>query len=58
MARLRSVSDVLMIEPVSYEVVRGVGFYRQFLNTRDWGRFMEAGRVQARRVLASDAVSR
>jgi len=47
-----------MIELVSYEAVRGVGFYRQFLNTRDWGRFMEAGRVQARRVLASDAVSR
>lgn len=58
LVRLGSVSDVLMIEPVSYEAVRGVGFYRQFLTTRDWGGFMEAGRVQARRVLASGAVSR
>lgn len=56
--RLRSVSDVLMIEPVSYEMVRGVGFYRQFLTTRDWDGFMEAGRVRARRALASDAAGR
>lgn len=58
LTRLRSASDVLMIEPVSYETVRGVGFYRQFLSTRDWGDFMEAGRVQARRALASDAARR
>ncbi len=56
LARLRSESHVLMIEPVSYETVRGVGFYRQFLSTRDWAGFMEAGRVQARRALARDAV--
>ena len=58
LTRLRSKSNVLMIEPVSYEKVRGVGFYRQFMTTRDWGGFMEAGRVQARRALACDAVSR
>ena len=29
-----------MIEPVPYEKVRGVGFYRQFLSTRDWPGFM------------------
>ncbi len=58
LARLAAASDVLMIEPVSYEEVRGVGFYRQFLRTRDWGKFMEAGRRQARRVLAATAVSR
>lgn len=57
LVRLGEASDVLMIEPVSYAEVRGVGFYRQFLQTRDWGRFMEAGRRDARRVLAA-AVSR
>ena len=36
--------------------LRGLGFSSQFLSTRDWGGFMEAGRVsQARRPLASDA---
>ncbi len=33
----------MMIEPVSYETVRRVGFYRQFLSTRDWAEFMRAG---------------
>ena len=41
-----------MIEPVSYETVRGVGFYRQFLSTRDSADFMRAGRVEARHALA------
>ncbi|MGE5698410.1 MAG: patatin-like phospholipase family protein [Candidatus Sericytochromatia bacterium] len=58
LTRLRAASDVLMIEPVSYELVRGVGFYRQFLATRDWGGFMEAGRVEARRALASTQTTR
>lgn len=52
LARLQSASNVTMIEPVPYEVVRGIGFYRQFLSTRDWPRFMRAGRLETRRVLA------
>jgi NTE family protein len=53
LARLRAESKVIMIEPVSYERVRGVGFYRQFLSTRDWAEFMRAGRDQARQALAA-----
>jgi len=53
LARLAERMEVLMIEPVPYEKVRGVGFYRQFLNTRDWGAFMLAGRLEARTVLAA-----
>ncbi len=52
LARLERASKLLMIEPVSYQTVRGVGFYRQFLSTRDWPDFMRAGRVEARRALA------
>ncbi len=52
LTRLRGASTVVMIEPVSYETVRGVGFYRQFLSTRDWPEFMQAGRAQTRRALA------
>ena len=40
LARLRAVSIVLLIEPVSYEKVLGIGFYRQFLSIRDWPGFM------------------
>jgi NTE family protein len=47
--------DVHMIEPVPYSKVRGVGFYRQFLNTEDWGGFMTAGREQARKALDGTA---
>jgi len=53
LARLRHRSKVLMIEPVPYEKVRAVGFYRQFLNTEEWGSFMQAGRREARRALAT-----
>ncbi len=49
--RLRAATDVLMIEPVPYEKVRGVGFYRQFLNPSEWPDFMRSGRTEARRVL-------
>ncbi len=52
LSRLENQMRVLMIEPVPYEKVRGVGFYRQFLSTRDWGAFMKAGRLETRRVLA------
>lgn len=53
LARLRAASNVLMIEPVPYEKVQGIGFYRQFLSTRDWPGFMAAGRTEARRALAA-----
>jgi NTE family protein len=51
LSRLRAVTDVMMIEPVPYEKVRGVGFYRQFLNTSEWPAFMRSGRTETRRVL-------
>jgi NTE family protein len=51
LARLEQQTDVMMIEPVPYAKVRGVGFYRQFLNTAEWGHFMQAGRLDARRAL-------
>jgi NTE family protein len=56
LARLRAASKVIMIEPVDYETVRGVGFYRQFLSTRDWPTFMRAGRDEARRALMAAPV--
>jgi NTE family protein len=52
LARLEQSCEVLMIEPVPYEKVRGAGFYRQFLSSRDWGEFMAAGHREARRALA------
>jgi NTE family protein len=51
LARLRAETEVLMLEPVEYLEVQGVGFYRQFLSTRNWPRYMRAGRVAARRAL-------
>jgi NTE family protein len=56
LARLRAASKLIMIEPVDYETVRGVGFYRQFLSTRDWPEFMRAGRDEARRALRAAPV--
>lgn len=50
-SRLRAALDVAMIEPVAYEQVRGMGFYRQFVNTSDWPEFMRAGRTAARGAL-------
>ena len=58
LARLEERMEVLMIEPVPYEKVRGVGFYRQFLNTVEWADFMKAGRRDARRVLAASHARR
>jgi NTE family protein len=49
--RLRAAMAVAMIEPVPYEMVRGLGFYRQFLNNRASPRFMEAGRIAGLRAL-------
>jgi NTE family protein len=45
LARLRNAMPVAMIEPVPYEKVRGLGFYRQFLNNAEWPQFMRSGRT-------------
>ena len=50
--RLRASTEVLMTEPVPYQKVRGVGFYRQFLDPSEWPAFMRAGRSETRRALA------
>ena len=50
--RLATTTEVLMTEPVPYQKVRGVGFYRQFLDPSEWPEFMCAGREEARRVLS------
>jgi NTE family protein len=49
--RLRQETELIMLEPVPFDVVSGVGFYRQFLSVRDWAGFMGAGRAAAREVL-------
>ena len=51
--RLDDATELLMIEPVPYRKVQGVGFYRQFLNPVEWPSFMQAGRIEARRVLSA-----
>jgi len=51
MARLGRACDVLLVEPVDYGVVAGLGFYRQFLDTAEWTSFMRAGREATLRVL-------
>jgi NTE family protein len=56
--RLRCAMPVAMIEPVLYEKVRGVGFYRQFLSNAEWPRFMEAGRAAGLRALDELAAAR
>lgn len=43
LARLREACEVLLLEPVPYTKVRGVGFYRQFFDTAEWPGFMAAG---------------
>ena len=45
LARLRREADTLLVEPVPYTKVVGVGFYEQFLDTREWPQFMRAGRA-------------
>ena len=55
--RLRAATDVMMVEPVPYEKVRGTGFYRQFLNPSEWPTSC-AGRAETRRVLHAHHVRR
>jgi len=45
--RLREHAEVLLVHPVPYEKVQGLGFYRQFLDSSEWPAFMRAGRVTA-----------
>jgi NTE family protein len=54
--RLRGSSTVLMINPVPYRKVRGLGFYRQFVDTSEWPAFMRAGREAARDSLGAEEV--
>jgi NTE family protein len=49
--RLREHVEVLLIHPVPYEKVQGLGFYRQFLDSSEWPAFARAGRVAAREAL-------
>ena len=58
LGRLRAAMPVTMIEPVPYEKVRGLGFYRQFLNNAEWAAFMLAGRTEGLRALDSLPVTR
>lgn len=54
LSRLRAaVPDVRLIEPVPYELVRGTGFYRQFLDPADWPTFIRAGYDATRAALRS-----
>ena len=58
LARLRAATEVHLLEPVPYDVVKGAGFYRQFLEHGAWPGFMEAGRAAAAAALREAAVSR
>jgi NTE family protein len=51
LARLEEACEVLLVEPVDYTVVAGLGFYRQFLDTGEWASFMRAGRQATQRAL-------
>jgi NTE family protein len=56
--RLRASTRVLMLDPVPYQRVRGLGFYRQFLDTSEWPDFMRAGRAAARQALEAEEARR
>lgn len=49
--RLREDTEVLLVDPVPYEKVRGLGFYRQFVDSSEWPEFMRAGRARSREAL-------
>ncbi len=52
LARLTAETDVTLVEPVSYAEIRGVGFYRQYLDSARWPAYMSAGREATRAALA------
>ena len=59
LARLRrEVADVRLISPVPYDVIRGVGLYRQFVDNTRWPEFMRAGRRATRAALRDQSRSR
>lgn len=53
LARLREACAVRLIDPVPYAKVRGVGFYRQFIDTGEWAGFMRLGRAAGLQALGS-----
>ncbi|HEY5186731.1 MAG TPA: patatin-like phospholipase family protein [Actinomycetes bacterium] len=55
MARLLAACPVVTVEPVPYSVVRGAGLYRQYVDTRNWPRFMLDGLRAGRRALVAAA---
>jgi NTE family protein len=57
LARLRAAGQVILVEPVPYDTVRGAGFYRQFIDTTRWADFMRAGREATRHALEEHAAT-
>jgi NTE family protein len=56
LARLRAeIADVRLVEPAPYDMVRGTGFYRQFLDPTDWPMFIRAGYDTTRAALRVSA---
>jgi NTE family protein len=55
LARLRQEARTILVEPVPYWKVAGIGFYEQFLDTREWPEFMRAGRAAMLTALRMDA---
>jgi len=58
LARLRASCHTVLVEPVSYQEVRGAGFYQQFIDTAQWPRFMSAGHEATRQALQQVPASR
>ncbi len=56
LAWLRRECDTRLVEPVPYRMVRGVGFYREFLETSEWPDFMRLGRAATRKALRGTAL--
>lgn len=52
LTRLERSCEVVLVEPVEYGVVAGLGFYTQFLDTSQWPSFMRAGRAATLRALS------
>ena len=57
LARLRASARTLLVEPVPYWKVAGVGFYQQFLDNREWPEFMRAGRDATLAALRAEAAA-
>lgn len=52
-ARLEAECQAIVLQPVPHGIVEGTGLYREFLDSRRWAGFMEAGRTTARAALAT-----